>query len=151
MSVSYEMTKVFDDYPCAHRSWAHDGRCRFLHGYERSFTVTFVASELEADTGFVIDFGGLKDVRALLAEQFDHTTVVAIDDPEVVRFQALHDAGILDLRLMHHPGMEGAARWVLERVGQLVCERTAGRVRVTAVEARESRKNAVTARAHVSS
>ncbi|AXI80135.1 6-pyruvoyl trahydropterin synthase family protein [Peterkaempfera bronchialis] len=129
--------------PCCHRSWAHDGRCVYLHGYERSFELEFACAELDPATGFVIDFSALKGVRARLAEQFDHTTLVAEDDPELPLFRTLAERGIVDLRVMRHTGMEGAAVWVLAEASRLVEEATGGRVWVSRVEARESRKNAV--------
>lgn len=139
----FSVTKLFDDLPCTHRSWAHDGKCAFLHGYERSFEIEFGCRELEPKTGFVIDFGDLKEVRTLLQDQFDHTTLVAADDPQRELFEGLSRAGVVDLRVMDHTGMEGAAEWVHEQVDRLVSERTSGRVRVRRVVARESRKNAV--------
>ncbi|WP_079151869.1 6-pyruvoyl trahydropterin synthase family protein [Streptomyces sp. RTd22] len=143
----FSVTKLFDDLPCTHRSWAHGGKCSFLHGYERSFEIEFGCGELEPKTGFVIDFGDLKEVRALLQAQFDHTTLIAADDPHRKLFEDLGRSGVIDLRIMDHTGMEGAAEWVHDRVAQLVGERTVGRVRVLRVVARESRKNAVVFRA----
>ncbi len=140
----YRVTKLFDDLPCCHRSYAHAGKCAYLHGYERSFVIEFACDRLEEGTGFVVDFGALKDVRRLLERQFDHTTVIAADDPELDLFHDLHARHLIDLRVMEHPGMEGAARWVFDEVDALVRELTGGRVRVTRVQARESRKNAVT-------
>lgn len=143
----FSVTKLFDDLPCAHRSWAHSGKCSFLHGYERSFEIEFGCGEVEPATGFVIDFSDLKGVRALLQDQFDHTTLVAADDPHRESFEELGRAGVIDLRIMDHTGMEGAAEWVYEQAGRLIRERTGGRVRVLRVVARESRKNTVVFRA----
>lgn len=139
----YRVTKRFDDLPYAHRTWSHPGRCRFLHGYACSFVLTFEADELEETTGFVIDLSALKDVRDVLQQQFDHTTVIAADDPELGLFQMLHDRGLLDLRVLPRAGLEGAAAWVLESIGPHIAHRTGGRVRLVSVEARESPKNAV--------
>lgn len=140
---AFRVTKLFDDLPCCHRAWAHPGRCALLHGYERSFSVEFACDELEPGTGFVVDFGDLKAVRRVLEDQFDHTTVIAESDPELPLFRELHERRIIDLRVMAHPGMEGAAQWVFAAADAVVRRRTDGRVRVVAVEARESRKNAV--------
>ncbi|WP_433496756.1 6-pyruvoyl trahydropterin synthase family protein [Sphaerimonospora sp. CA-214678] len=139
----FSVIKLFDDLPCTHRSWAHDGKCSFLHGYERRFEIEFGCGELEPKTGFVIDFSALKEVRALLQGQFDHTTLIAAGDPQRELFEELGRCGVIDLRIMDHTGMEGAAEWVHGNVDRLVRERTAGRVRVLRVVARESRKNAV--------
>lgn len=143
----YTVTKLFDDLPCTHRSWAHSGKCAFLHGYERSFEIEFGCRELEPKTGFVVDFSQLKDVRALLQRQFDHTTLIAADDPQREVFEELGRLGVVDLRIMAHTGMEGAAEWVYDHADRLVRGRTLDRVRVLRVVARESRKNAVVLRA----
>ncbi|MDT8911797.1 6-carboxytetrahydropterin synthase [Amycolatopsis sp. PS_44_ISF1] len=143
-STAFRVRKLFDDLPCCHRSWAHEGKCAFLHGYERVFELEFSCSELEPDTGFVVDFGGLKEVRAALRDQFDHTTVIAEADPELPLFRELAAKGLLDLRVMPSPGMEGAAAWVYDVASEIVRRTTGGRAWVSRVEARECRKNAVT-------
>ncbi|MBD3003823.1 MULTISPECIES: 6-carboxytetrahydropterin synthase [unclassified Streptomyces] len=140
---AFTVTKLFDDFPCCHRAWAHDGKCAFLHGYERTFEIEFACAELDPVTGFVVDFGALKGVRSLLAAQFDHTTLVAEDDPERTLFEELAARGVVDMRVMRHTGMEGAAAWVLDQAGRLIRESTNGRVWISRVEARECRKNAV--------
>lgn len=143
-AAAFRVRKLFDDLPCCHRSWAHQGKCAFLHGYERSFEIEFGCAELEPSTGFVVDFGALKDIRAALQHQFDHTTLIAEDDPELALFEQLAERGVLDLRIMSSTGMEGAATWVLDKANELVGASTGGRVWATWVEARESRKNSVT-------
>ncbi|WP_080640751.1 6-pyruvoyl trahydropterin synthase family protein [Salinispora arenicola] len=145
-AAAFTVTKLFDDLPCCHRSWAHDGKCAFLHGYERTFEIEFACAELDPVTGFVVDFSALKGVRALLAAQFDHTTLVAENDPERALFEELAARGVLDLRMMKHTGMEGTAAWVLDEAGRLIRASTNGRVWISRVQARECRKNAVTLR-----
>lgn len=142
--TAFTVRKLFDDLPCCHRSWAHQGKCAYLHGYERSFLIEFACLHLEPNTDFVVDFGDLKEVRRLLQRQFDHTTLVAENDPERELLTLLDQRGVIDLRIMTSTGMEGAARWVLHHADRVVRERTQDRVRVVWVEARESRKNAVT-------
>lgn len=83
-----------------HRS---DSHCQFLHGYSLSVKFVFQASELDA-RGWVVDFGGLKDLRSWLEHWFDHTTLIAEDDPELVTFKGLHEKGILQLRVMEQVG-----------------------------------------------
>lgn len=141
---AFKVRKLFDDLPCCHRSWAHIGKCAFLHGYERTFEIEFSCSALEPDTNFVIDFGALKEVRAALTHQFDHTTLIAADDPELELFEQLSARGVIDLRIMASTGMEGSAAWVFDTVNEMVDDLTGGRVWVSFVEARECRKNAVT-------
>lgn len=143
-TARFRVRKLFDDLPCCHRSWAHRGKCYFLHGYERTFEVEFACAETEPGTGFVVDFSSLKDVRAALSLQFDHTTLIAVDDPERDLFELLAKRGVIDLRIMNNTGMEGSAAWVMETAERIVGLATSGRVWVSRVEARECRKNSVT-------
>ena len=46
----YSCSKAFSGYPCCHRQWRHQGHCRFVHGYSRSFNLWFAATELDACT-----------------------------------------------------------------------------------------------------
>ena len=80
LSSQFSCSKSFEDFPCSHRQWRHEGHCRFVHGYSRSFTFWFVAKELDIN-GFVVDFSRLKPLEKRLKEQFDHTFLVNKDDP----------------------------------------------------------------------
>ena len=74
-SSQFSCSKSYEDFPCSHRQWRHDGHCRFVHGYSRTFTFWFAAKELDKN-GFVVDFSGLKPLEKRLKEQFDHTFLV---------------------------------------------------------------------------
>lgn len=145
--MSYSVTKVFNGYPCAHRQWKHEGHCRFLHGYQRRFVCTFVADSLD-ERDWVIDFGGptLKAVRRMLDSNFDHTLLLAEDDPMLPLFQQ-HDGDLCDLVVLPYgPGMEGTSRFVLEFINEAMGEAepsVAERgVRCVRVECWENEKNA---------
>ena len=112
-----------------------------MHGYSRSFTCWFAASELDP-TGFVVDFSRLKQLRALLNVQFDHTFLANSSDPLLGECLRLHALGALDLRVMANVGMEGSAHWVWERANELLLERDGGRSWCWKVEARENSSNA---------
>jgi len=116
-----------------------------VHGYSRSFTCHFAASAVD-DCGFVVDFSSLKPLKRLLDHLFDHTTLINADDPELATFRDLHERGLMDLRVVHHCGMEGGAQLVWELADALVRQQTAGRAWCYAVEARENVKNAVEVR-----
>lgn len=62
------------------RQWRAKSHCRFFHGYPLSFKLTFGADTLD-ENNWVLDFGGLKPVKAWLCENFDHRLLVAEDDP----------------------------------------------------------------------
>ncbi len=133
-------TKTFTGLPCAHRQWRDDGHCRFIHGYERTVTVTFACNELD-EKGWVVDFGSLKDIRRWLEELMDHTLLINEDDPELPLFRQMHERGIVDLRVLPSVGMEGTSRYVFEYVDRAIREQTGGRCRVIRVECRENVKN----------
>ncbi len=137
---SYQSTKTFTGLPCAHRQWRHDGHCKFLHGYDRTVTITFGSDELD-ERGWVMDFGDLKDVKQWLEDLMDHTCLINEDDPELELFRELDAKGIIQLRVLPSIGMEGTSRHVFDHVDQVVKKKTKGRVRVLRVECRENQKN----------
>ena len=120
------------------------GEAVFLHGYERTFEVEFACAETEPGTGLVVDRDSLKEVRATLRYQFDHTTLIAGDDPQRDLFELLAERGVIDLRIMDNTGMEGSAAWVFDTAERIIALATGGRVWVSRIEAHESRNNVVT-------
>lgn len=76
-------TKTFGHdlgFSCAFRQWRAHSHCRFIHGYALGFKFVFAANTTDR-CGWVVDFGGLKDLKQLLADTFDHKLLVAEDDP----------------------------------------------------------------------
>jgi 6-pyruvoyltetrahydropterin/6-carboxytetrahydropterin synthase len=90
----------------------------------------------------VVDFSSLGALQQRLADQFDHTFLVNADDPLLEQWQALHEQGALDLRVMDNVGMEASAELVWGWANQLLKEREGGRSCCWKVEARENEKNA---------
>ena len=138
--ATYTSTKRFTGFPCTHRQWKADSHCKYVHGYSREFYFEFACNEF-TDEFWVMDFGGLKDVKAWLEEMFDHTFLIAEDDPYLEQFQQMDKDGIIQLRVMPNPGMEGTAKFVYDYVDALVKKKTNKRVWVTKVEVRENEKN----------
>jgi 6-pyruvoyltetrahydropterin/6-carboxytetrahydropterin synthase len=140
----YQSTKLFSGYSCCFRQWkATHSHCQFLHGYAMSFRVTF-AGDLD-ERNWVCDFGcfsknGIKDRLAYL---FDHTTIVADDDPELEVFQELEKKGLIQLRVVDAVGAERFAQLVCLEINRLLLKdkRHAGRVRAIHVECMENEKN----------
>ena len=112
-----------------------------MHGYSRSFTLWFAATELDA-CGFVVDFSSLRPLEQQLREQFDHTFLVNSDDPLLEDWRRLDQQGALDLRVMENVGMESTAALVWDWANALLKERDGGRSCCWAVEARENSRNA---------
>lgn len=133
-------TKLFKDFPCTHRQWKAKGHCRFVHGYAREFAFEFACHQL-SEQMWVVDFGGLGKVRRWLEEIFDHTFLASEDDPELEAFRELDRRGIIQLRILPNCGMEGTAKYVFEKVNQIIQEETQGRAWVRRVEVRENEKN----------
>jgi 6-pyruvoyltetrahydropterin/6-carboxytetrahydropterin synthase len=140
-TARFHLRELFDSLPCCHLSWANQGKRFFLHGYERTFEVEFACAETESDT--VVNSSTVREIRAALRYQFDHTTLMAVDNPQRDLFELLAERGVIDLRIMDNTGMEGSAAWVFDTAEQIVGLTTAGRVWVSRVKARESRNHVV--------
>jgi len=137
----FKSTKRFIGFSCCHRQPAHDGHCKFLHGYSRSFYFVFGCEEVDPKTHFVMDFSGLKAVKAWLEDMFDHTCLINADDPELDTFRDLDARGIIQLRVLPNVSMEATAKYVAEHVGKMLAEDTNDRVYIHALECRENEKN----------
>lgn len=122
---------------CCFRQWrARESHCRFVHGYALAFTFVFATDRLDANN-WCYDFGGLKDVRAWLHQMFDHTTLVAEDDPELDSFRALAARGLIDLRVLPAVGCEATARLAHDHVAGFIERRSRGRVWLESVDVSE--------------
>lgn len=133
-------TKRFSGFPCTHRQWRASSHCRFVHGYSRSFYFEFAAKELTPE-GWVVDFGGLKELKTWLEYMFDHTFLIAQDDPHLDDFKKLNDQGVIQLRVMPNPGMEGTALFVYEEAMKVLNKLYGDRAWITMVEVSENEKN----------
>ncbi len=136
----YKSTKLFTGFPCTHRQWKAESHCRFVHGYSRSFYFEFACHELTQEK-WVVDFGGLKEVKKWLEDNFDHTFLASQDDPYLETFKKLDAEGVIQLRILPNAGMEGTAEYVYMQMNPLVKKITGGRAWITLVEVRENEKN----------
>ena len=107
-----------------------------MHGYALAFSFKFEAAMLDHNN-WVVDFGGLKWLKAWLENQFDHTTLVAQDDPEMETFRMLHDKKLIDMRVIPGVGCEKTAEYVFDHVASQIDSLYAGRVKLISVEVRE--------------
>ncbi|WP_217909819.1 6-carboxytetrahydropterin synthase [Pseudenhygromyxa sp. WMMC2535] len=139
-AVRLQSTKRFSNLPCAHRTHNHDGHCRFVHGYSRSFKFYFEAESLDA-RGFVVDFSGLGALRAWLEHMFDHTLLISASDPELGFFQDMDARGLCQLRVLPAVSMEGTARFVYEHAQPMIHELSGGRAWIAELEVWENDKN----------
>ena len=138
----YISIKVFDGYSTAFRQWrATHSHCQYVHGYALKFKVWFVG-EID-EKNWVCDFGCFKrnGIKKELANQFDHTTVVASDDPHMEIFKEMNKVGLIQLKVMEHVGCERFAEWVYNLINNKMQKETNGRVSVLKVEAYEGGTN----------
>jgi len=145
----FQSTKLFDGYSTVFRQWKAEGtHCRFLHGYGVSFRVWF-EGELD-ERNWVWDFGGMKrakgtidgmNPKAWMDYMFDHTTLVAEDDPGLGGFKTMDSLGIIQLRIIPATGAEQFAKYIFEKLNTFIQEETSGRVKIKRVEFMEHAKN----------
>lgn len=64
----------------AYRQHLTDTHCNLFHGYSMSFRANFVCQDLDA-RNWAVDFGSLKPFKAVLEDVYDHTMLIASDDP----------------------------------------------------------------------
>ena len=140
----YRSTKAYDHnegLSCCFRQWrATHSHCRLLHGYALAFHFVFATRTLDAHN-WGLDFGGLKPVRAWLHEMFDHTVLVAEDDPQRAAFERLATMDLMDIRIVPAVGCEALARQAFEHVNGFADRETQGRVWLERVEVREHAGN----------
>jgi 6-pyruvoyltetrahydropterin/6-carboxytetrahydropterin synthase len=73
---------------------------------------------------------------------FDHTTVLAPDDPELEIFKELDKKEVVQLRILEGPvGAEQFAKYIYGKINTFVQEETKGRVKVLKVEFFENKRN----------
>ena len=146
----FQSSKVFDGFSTVFRQWkAKETHCRFVHGYGISFKVYF-EGELD-DRNWVWDFGGMKRAKtkidgkspkAWMDYMFDHTLIVAQDDPFIEAFKQMEEAGVAQIRVIPSTGAEKFAEYIYNKLNEFVHVETEGRVRVTKVKFMEHGKNA---------
>ncbi len=92
---------------------ARNDNCELLHGYALGFKFVFSCASLDT-RGWVVDFGGLRSLKEELAHNFDHTTLIAQDDPELETFKLLHEKKVLKLNILTGVSCEELAKEVYE-------------------------------------
>ena len=146
----FQSSKVFDGFSTVFRQWrAENTHCRFVHGYGISFKVYF-EGELD-ERNWVWDFGGMKRAKTLIDGKqpkawmdfmFDHTLIVAEDDPEIEAFKQMDIAGVAQVRVIPATGAEKFAEYIYNKLNRFVLTETKDRVRVIKVKFMEHGKNA---------
>ena len=136
----FQSTKVIELGSCAFRQWGAASHCKYVHGYQLKAKFWFGASSLD-EKNWVVDFAGLKELKALLQHQFDHTLCIAANDPLLSLFQELHKQGGCDLRIMEGVGIEKTAEWCVLAADEFIRKATNNRCWVDQVEVFEHELN----------
>lgn len=139
--MKYQSTKVYGNdrgLSCCFRQWrSNHSHCATLHGYSIGIKLVFEAEMLD-DRNWVYDFGNLAAFKAWADYMFDHTTIVAQDDPHLETFINLanmvtvgknydpnssvpHEAGaLIDLRIIPNVGCEKFAELAFYQMEEIL-------------------------------
>jgi 6-pyruvoyltetrahydropterin/6-carboxytetrahydropterin synthase len=156
MSKKFYSTKTYGNdrgLSCCFRQWrATHSHCSLLHGYSIGVKVIFECDTLD-ERNWVMDFGGLKEFKEWLEHMFDHTLLVAEDDPQLDKLMTLGTLGtygfgiIADIRVVPAVGCERFAELAFDRLSTILAEDLAAgtllnpTVRVKSVEVFEHDAN----------
>lgn len=123
------------------RQWRAESHCRLLHGYALAVRFEFAAEELDV-RNWVVDFGSLKSLRGWLEDTFDHTLLVAEDDPEKDYLCSLQGLGLARCVVVPATGCEAFARLIFEAAEVWLKDNGYGpRCQLVSVEVREHGAN----------
>jgi 6-pyruvoyltetrahydropterin/6-carboxytetrahydropterin synthase len=100
----------------AYRNPNADSHCRLVHGYSIAVKLDFMGEPDKRD--MVVDFGGLKTVKQMLDDTFDHKVLIREDDPFLEYFKDMQDLGLMDVVTVPMVGCEGWAFMIYEVVEQ---------------------------------
>ena len=128
----YYSTKTYGNnrgLSCCFRQWrATHSHCSLLHGYSIGIKLIFESDTLDS-RNWVMDFGGLKMFKEWAEHMFDHTLVIASDDPELETFKQLNaltggynNQGVVDLRIVEGVGCEMFAKMCYDKMAELLEE-----------------------------
>ena len=111
---------------CCFRQWrSTHSHCSLLHGYSIGIKLVFECDTLD-DKNWCMDFGGLKEFKSWADYMFDHTLVVAEDDPQLEMFKKMatlglqDQGGVCDLRIVSAVGCEMFAKLAYDKMAELL-------------------------------
>ena len=116
--MTYRSTKTYGHtigLSSAFRQWRAESHCRLIHGYALGIRLEFEAEELDA-RNWVVDFGSLKSLKGMLEDTFDHSLLVAEDDPMLDELARLGELGLARIVIVPATGCERFAELIFECV-----------------------------------
>ena len=141
----FQSTKVIELGSAAFRQWrASHSHCQYVHGYQLKAKFWFGCSELD-EKNWAADFGGLKELKSILHNTFDHKLLIASDDPCLDEFILLEKKGAVQLSIFENGvGIERAAEYCFNTASEFIKEKYGERVWVERVEVFEHEDNSAT-------
>ena len=146
MKYKWTSTKEYvDEFPVAYRQYKADSHCNMIHGYAFSMKFYFGANELDV-RNWCADYGGLKELKVFLKDYFDHTLLVAEDDPEMETYKLLESKKMAKLTILPSLGCESLADMLYKYVNGVYIpdmwgKAEAERLWCYRVEVRETKSN----------
>jgi 6-pyruvoyltetrahydropterin/6-carboxytetrahydropterin synthase len=141
--AKYISTKTYKQIgPVAYRQWRADSHCNLIHGYALSFHFEFESDTLDV-RNWVMDFGGLKPLKNSLEDWFDHTLLVAQDDPMREHLLNLGKLKLAKITGVEKTGCEGIADFLYEYINTIFLPSygESDRIWCSRVEVRETDAN----------
>ena len=127
--AKYLSTKTYGNdrgLSCCFRQWrSTHSHCSLLHGYSIGIKLIFESETLD-DRNWVMDFGGLKAFKEWSEYMFDHTLVIAEDDPHLEMFKKMAElglqdkGGVCDLRIVPAVGCEKFAELAYKEMDKII-------------------------------
>jgi len=143
----YIVTKKYGHdrgYSVAFRQWkAVDTHCKLLHGYPLAFTFELEGDELD-HRNWLFSFGEFKIIKTWLDQNFDHTTLVATDDPALDVFRALESVGACKVITLEKVGCEALAKYIYDNWAVYIETFSEGRATLKSITVAEHEGNSVT-------
>lgn len=141
----YVSTKEYKDaFPVAYRQWRADSHCNQVHGYALTIKFYFETDDLDA-RNWAMDYGGLRPLKDMLEDWFDHTLLVAQDDPQREFLLELGRQKMAKITEVERTGCEGIADFLYEYVNTIFLpnygQAEAARLWCCKVEVRETQSN----------
>lgn len=154
----YYSTKTYGNdrgLSCCFRQWrSTHSHCSLLHGYSIGIRLVFESDMLD-ERNWVMDFGGLEKFKEWAEYMFDHTLLIAEDDPHLEFFRELNaigggynNLGIADMRIVPAVGCEKFAEMAYTKMNEIIHKLKAtpgvvinGNVKIKSVEVFEHEAN----------
>ncbi len=134
--AKYLSTKTYSNdrgLSCCFRQWrSTHSHCSLLHGYSIGIKLIFESETLDS-RNWVMDFGGLKAFKEWAEYMFDHTLVIAEDDPHIEMFKKMAElglqdqGGVCDIRIVEAVGCEKFSELAYKEMDKILKTYQAGR------------------------